>query len=86
MSFLIDFTELPESKLLYGGNAGLKRGIVWNNSDWLIKFPQETSSFENVDISFTTSPLSEYIGSHIFEILGYKNYDAVITKDNIALI
>ena len=78
MSFLIDFTELPESKLLYGGNAGLKRGIVWNNSDWLIKFPQETSSFENVDISFTTSPLSEYIGSHIFEILGYDVHKTIL--------
>lgn len=71
MSFLTDFTDLPQSNLLYGGNAGLKRGIIWNGSHWLIKFPQETSAFENVDISFTTSPLSEYVGSHIFEILGY---------------
>ena len=71
MNFLTDFTDLSQSNFLYGGNAGLKRGIVWNNKLWLIKFPQETSSFENVDISFTTSPLSEYVGSHIFEILGY---------------
>lgn len=78
MSFLIDFTELKESKLLYGGNAGLKRGVVFNGSNWLIKFPQETSSFENVDISFTTSPLSEYIGSHIFEILGYDVHQTVL--------
>lgn len=71
MKFLTDFTDLPQSNFLYGGNAGLKRGVIWNNKQWIIKFPQETSSFENVDISFTTSPLSEYIGSHIFEILGY---------------
>lgn len=71
MNFLTDFTNLPQSNLLYGGNAGLKRGIIWNKNQWLIKFPQETSSFENVNISFTTSPLSEYVGSHIFEILGY---------------
>ena len=71
MYFLTDFTNLPQSNLLYGGNAGLKRGVIWNGQQWLIKFPQETSSFENVDISFTTSPLSEYVGSHIFEILGY---------------
>lgn len=71
MNFLTDFTNMPQSNLLYGGNAGLKRGIIWNNKQWLIKFPQETASFENVDISFTTSPLSEYVGSHIFEMLGY---------------
>lgn len=71
MKFLTDFTDLQQSNFLYGGNAGLKRGVIWNNKKWIIKFPQETSSFENVDISFTTSPLSEYIGSHIFEILGY---------------
>ena len=67
----MDFTELPQSNLLYGGNAGLKRGVIWNGSRWLIKFPQETSTFDKVVISFTTSPLSEYVGSHIFEILGY---------------
>lgn len=65
MAFLIDFTNLEQSYFLYGGNAGLKRGVILNNEKWLIKFPQETSSFENVDISFTTSPLSEYVGNHI---------------------
>ncbi len=72
MPFLIDFTNLKCNDLLYGGNAGLKKGIVWNDKNWLIKFPQETSSFDNVNISFTTSPLSEYVGSHIYEILGYR--------------
>lgn len=78
MSFLVNFNLFPKSNFLYGGNAGLKRGIVWDNSNWLIKFPQETSGFENVDISFTTSPLSEYIGSHIFEILGYNVHSTVL--------
>lgn len=78
MSFLVDFTKLDKSNYLYGGNAGLKRGIVWNNKKWLIKFPQDTSTFSNVEISFTTSPLSEYIGSHIYEILGYKTHKTVL--------
>ena len=39
MSFLMDFTELPQSNFLYGGNAGLKRGVIWNGLHWLIKFP-----------------------------------------------
>ena len=78
MSFLIDFTNLKQSNFLYGGNAGLKRGVIWNDKKWLIKFPQETTTFENVDISFTTSPLSEYVGSHIFEILGYDVHKTIL--------
>lgn len=78
MSFLVDFTNLKQSNFLYGGNAGLKRGVVWNDKKWLIKFPQETTTFENVDISFTTSPLSEYVGSHIFEILGYDVHKTIL--------
>lgn len=78
MGFLINFTSLPKSDFLYGGNAGLKRGLIWNNKTWLIKFPQETTTFDNVDISFTTSPLSEYIGSHIYEILGYNVHKTVL--------
>ncbi|MBE6130599.1 MAG: CtkA family protein [Erysipelotrichaceae bacterium] len=71
MFFLNDFTNLTFSNKHYGGNAGLKRGVIINNNYWLLKFPQETSTFDNVKISFTTSPLSEYIGSHIYQILGY---------------
>lgn len=71
MSFLINFTNFPYSNKHYGGNAGLKRGVIIDGINWLIKFPQETSTFDNVTISFTTSPLSEYIGSHIYQILGY---------------
>lgn len=78
MPFLVDFTNLEQSNFLYGGNAGLKRGVIYNGNKWLIKFPQETSTFENVDISFTTSPLSEYVGSHIFKILGYDVHETIL--------
>ena len=69
--FLIDLSKSEDNNKLYGGNAGFKRGITIDGANWIIKFPQETTGFKNVDISFTTSPLSEYIGSHIFQILGY---------------
>ena len=59
MKFLTDFTNLPYSNKHYGGNAGFKRGVIINDKNWLLKFPQETSTFDNVTISFTTSPLSE---------------------------
>lgn len=78
MSYLIDFTNLPYSNKYYGGNAGLKRGVIIEDKNWLLKFPQETSTFDNVTISFTTSPLSEYIGSHIYQILGYTAHNTML--------
>ena len=78
MKFLTDSTNLPYSNKHYGGNAGLKRGVIINDKNWLLKFPQETSTFDNVTISFTTSPLSEYVGSHIYQLLGYTVHNTLL--------
>ena len=78
MKFLIDFTNLPYSNKHYGGNAGLKRGVIIDDKNLLLKFPQETSTFDNVTISFTTSPLSEYVGSHIYLLLGYTAHNTML--------
>ena len=86
MSFLIDYTNIPDNINLYGGNAGFKKGVTVDGVDWIIKFPQETLTFKNVDISFTTAPLSEYIGSHIYDILGYKVHNTKLGVCNNALI
>lgn len=45
------FYELPQSNLLYGDYTGLKRGVIWDGSHWLIKFPQETTTIEKLDVS-----------------------------------
>ena len=78
MKFLINFTNLPYSNKHYGGNDGLKRGVIIDDKNWLLKFPQETSTFDNVTISFTTSPLSEYVGSHIYQLLGYTAHNTML--------
>ncbi len=67
---LIDFDGMPVSYRVYGGSAGRKNGIQYDGKNYLIKFPGSTSEMQNVAISYTNSPLSEYIGSHIYEILG----------------
>ncbi|MBQ9328655.1 MAG: hypothetical protein IJ225_09005 [Solobacterium sp.] len=41
MSFLTDFTNCSNSKLLYGGNGGLKAGIKLDGKNWIVKYPQE---------------------------------------------
>lgn len=56
---------------MYGGDSGLKKGILYQGEKWLLKYPKSTNDMNNVRVSYTTSPLSEYIGSHIYEILGF---------------
>lgn len=67
---LIDLNAYPRNIRTYGGNAGAKFGIVMEDKDWIVKFPRSTKEFTNVKISYTTSPLSEYLGSKIYESLG----------------
>lgn len=55
----------------YGGNAGNKDAVFWDNATWMIKYPKTTKSMDVEDISYTTAPLSEYIGSHVYNILGF---------------
>lgn len=71
---MIDFSncKLSSRNLEYGGRAGEKKGIFYNNEFWFLKFPKSTSGMNDIKgLSYATSPLSEYIGSHIYQILGY---------------
>lgn len=77
----------------YGGRAGDKDGIVIDGEPWIAKYPKSNEGMEKSDKLSKTSqtPLSEYIGSHIYEILGYpvhktllgirKNFLVVACKD-----
>ena len=59
------YDTFPLSGYAYGGRAGSKLGIIIDDEPWFIKYPKATKSLKNVKISYTTSPLSEYLGSHI---------------------
>ena len=68
---IYDFNELETNTLVYGGHSGQKLGVVINGENWLLKFPKRIKNLtKKVEISYTTSPLSEYIGSHIYESIG----------------
>lgn len=63
-----DFNNCTENMLTYGGHAGAKLGIIIDGENWFLKFPKSTRTLrKKVDMSYSTSPLSEYIGSHIYE-------------------
>ena len=75
---IIDFSSCPLSarNLEYGGRAGEKKGILFEGSNWILKFPKSTGGMDNVrGLSYVTSPLSEYLGSHIYAILGFEVHE-----------
>ena len=45
---IYDFNNYLDSGLVYGGHAGDKLGIVYNNQEYLVKFPSSTGYLEKV--------------------------------------
>lgn len=77
---------------MYGGKSGFKYGIIFNNERWMIKFPENTKNFpgrnkkNNHLPSYTTSPVSEYIGSHIYESLGINTHQTRLAYRNKKIV
>ena len=77
-----DIVSLEESQIaksvFYGGNAGAKEAIIHENSVWMIKYPKTTRDLSNPQISYTTSPLSEYIASKIYKSLKIPVHEVIL--------
>ena len=79
-----DFSNYPLSNIRYGGSER-KLGILINGEPYMLKFQK------NTQFGKRNNHLSEYLGSHIFELLGfnvhqtylgsYKNEAVVACKD-----
>ncbi|WP_317396499.1 hypothetical protein, partial [Faecalicoccus pleomorphus] len=84
---IVDFTNAQKSGLTYGGMSGLKRGIQYDDSNWILKFQRSTSGMNRVDNSQMTSSLSEYIGSHVFECLDIPVHETLlgVYKDRVVV-
>ena len=79
MSKLIDFDKADKAKgVYYGGDAGAKDAIIYNGEAWMLKYPKTTRDLENPQISYTTSPLSEYLGSKIYETLAIPVHETML--------
>lgn len=70
MTFDLNDYPISERNGTYGGKAGSKEGIVIDDENWIVKYPQNTQGMRGTLASYTTAPLSEYIGSNIYDILG----------------
>ena len=65
---MIDFSNLPQKNKLYTGANGSKRGILYNDELYMVKFPPFAQI--NEAMSYANSCVSEYLGCHIFETVG----------------
>ncbi|MCR5125892.1 MAG: HipA domain-containing protein [Treponema sp.] len=83
---LIDFSNCKTSLRVYGGSAGRKNGIIFNDKNFLLKFPGSTSGIQNVEISYTNSPLCEFIGSHIYDFFGIPCHKTMLGKKDGKLV
>lgn len=72
MTVLIpDLTGCDLSGLFYGGDAGQKIGILLDGEPWIAKFPRTIKDMAGGHLpTYTSSPVSEYLGSKIYEMLG----------------
>lgn len=64
----MDFTNLPRKNKTYAGANGSKISVDIDGELYMLKFPALPS--RNKEMSYTNGCISEYLGSHIFEIVG----------------
>ena len=52
----------------------------------MVKYPKSTKLMNVDGMSYTTSPLSEYIGSQIYKILGYDVHETIQGQRNNKIV
>ncbi len=86
---IVDFSKCEYSNRhgRYGGQAGDKDGILYKGEPWIVKYPKSTVSMKGNNLpSYTTSPLSEYVGSHVYQILGFDAHETLLGVRNGKLV
>ena len=76
---VVNLDACPESGLFYGGRAGQKVGIMYEGEPWIAKFPRSTRDLAGKRLpAYTSSPVSEYLGSHIYSMLGIDAHETML--------
>ncbi|MBR3003366.1 MAG: HipA domain-containing protein [Clostridia bacterium] len=75
MEKILDFTNSKQIINKYGG-ADTKKTIIYNNKFYLLKFPGVAN--QNKEISYSNNVFSEYLGCHIFNIIGIKAQNTIL--------
>ncbi|MCI8655542.1 MAG: CtkA family protein [Clostridia bacterium] len=75
---MIDFTNAIEEFNNYKGSEK-KKTLIYENKKYLVKFPDPVRE-KNKNISYINNAFSEYIGSHIFKIVGFEVQNTILGK------
>ena len=73
---MIDFTNAIEEFNNYKGSEK-KKTLIYENKKYLVKFPDPVRE-KNKNISYINNAFSEYIGSHIFKIVGFEVKNTIL--------
>ena len=65
---MLDFTTLPRHNKSYAGANGSKIAVVYEGDLYMLKFPGAARL--NQGLSYANGCISEYLGSHVFELAG----------------
>jgi hypothetical protein len=77
---LLDCNNLEQVMAFYGGATGAKIGVRYNGKIYMLKCQQSLrmKNLKNVEISYANDCVSEYIGSHIYKILGIPVHETIL--------
>ena len=75
---MIDFNSAVEVFNNYKGSEK-KKTLIYNNTRYLVKFPDPIIR-ENTNLSFKNNAFSEYVGSNVFQLSGFKTQNTILGK------
>lgn len=79
---MIDFTNCEINKFkYYGGKDGSKICIVYNNQDYMLKFPSLNDN--DAEQTYANNCISEYVACKIIKSLGFKVQDTILGTYNL---
>ncbi len=73
---MIDFTKCTEQFNNYKGSEK-KKTLIYNGKKYLVKFPDPIRE-KNRNVSYINNAFSEYVGSNIFKMAGFKTQNTVL--------
>ena len=73
---MVDFSNTIEELNSYKGSEK-KKTLIYDNKRYLVKFPDPIRE-KNKKISYINNAFSEYVGSNIFRIVGFKVQNTIL--------
>ena len=73
---MIDFTDAMEELNNYKGSEK-KKTLIYDGKKYLVKFPDPVRE-KNKNISYINNAFSEYVGSNVFRICGFRTQNTLL--------